>query len=93
MPGWKLIGQETFDYIARKRGVTDDRQTDNGVYRAARSQLKIGVGELWPITVLSLINAPGTETKLGARLLCALKRKSVFHGRGAVIKPCDIGEN
>ena len=36
-----------FDYIARKRSVTgdrrqtDDRQTDNGVYRAARSQLKI----------------------------------------------------
>ena len=27
-------------YIARKRSVTDDRQTDNGVYRAARSQLK-----------------------------------------------------
>ena len=31
-----------FHYIARKR-VTEDRQTDNGVYRAARSQLKIVV--------------------------------------------------
>ena len=36
-----------FHYIARKRSVTDDRQidrqTDNGVYTAARSQLKIKV--------------------------------------------------
>ena len=35
-----------FHYIVRKRSVTDDgrqtdRQTENGVYRAARSQLKI----------------------------------------------------
>ena len=29
-----------FDYITQKRSATDDRQTDNGVYRAARSQLK-----------------------------------------------------
>ena len=30
------------DYITRKRSVTDRRQTDIGVHRAARSQLKIG---------------------------------------------------
>ena len=30
------------DYIARKRSVRDRRQTDKGVRRAARSQLKSG---------------------------------------------------
>ena len=33
-----------FHYIARKRSVTEDRQTtDIGAYRAARSQLKISI--------------------------------------------------
>ena len=36
--GLEVDWSRNFDYIARKRSATDDRQTDNGVYRAARSQ-------------------------------------------------------
>ena len=43
MPGKKLIGRETLTILSGNEVLqtTDRRQTNNGVYRAARSQLKI----------------------------------------------------